>query len=268
MCEFLGVSRSGYYDWYRRRQKADKDEFLRDLIIECQEKNKSRYGYRRVKIWLLREYGLVANRKAILRIMNKYNLLAKIRRKRYYTYCSNRALKYKNLLKRDFTADKPNQKWVTDITYVKTEDGVLFLSAIKDLYDNFIVNYKTSRTQDYNLVDRTIKSAIESIKSSDDGIILHSDQGCQYTSYEYNQTTSQLKLIPSMSRPGMPIDNACAENFFSTLKSECLNCEKPKSFSDAQALIDEYIYYYNYQRLQLKSGKTPFELRNLAGSVA
>ena len=172
MCVFFGVSRSGYYDWLKRKQEPDKDLFLKDLISECQIKHKRLYGYRRVVIWLLKEYGLIVNHKAVLRIMNKYNLLSVTRRKGYYRRMLNAQLRYPNILQRDFKANEPNQKWVTDITYIKTKQGMLFLSIIKDLYDNYIVSYKMSKMQDYGLVDRTIKDA-KSKEKSIEGVILH-----------------------------------------------------------------------------------------------
>lgn len=263
MCVFFGVSRSGYYDWLKRKQEPDKDLFLKDLISECQIKHKRLYGYRRVVIWLLKEYGLIVNHKAVLRIMNKYNLLSVTRRKGYYRRMLNAQLRYPNILQRDFKANEPNQKWVTDITYIKTKQGMLFLSIIKDLYDNYIVSYKMSKMQDYGLVDRTIKDA-KSKEKSIEGVILHSDQGYQYTSYRYNELAKELKITPSMSRPGTPLDNACAENFFSILKSECIYREKPQTFEEAQMLIEEYIQYYNYERIQVKTKMTPYEIRSHA----
>ena len=261
MCNYLKVSRSGYYKWCKREiNKKDKDEYLRDLIVNCQNKNRNTYGYRRVKQWLLKEYGIKINHKAVLRIMNKYNLLSQIRRKRYYKKYNQGVLRYKNILKRNFKATKSNQKWVTDITYIKTKQGTLYLSVIKDLYDKYIVSYKISKTQDYSLVDKTIKSALSTL-SQNDNVILHSDQGYQYTSFNYYKITSKNNIIPSMSKPGTPIDNAPAESFFSILKSECINFESFDTFSQAISCIDDFIYFYNFQRIQLHSGLTPFQLR-------
>jgi putative transposase len=161
---------------------------MRDLIAECHLKNKQRYGYSRVVIWLRREYGLIANHKSVLRIMNKYNMLSAIRRRRCFKRVLSDDLRYPNILKRNFEANRPNEKWATDITYIKTKEGVLFLSAIKDLYDNYIVGYKTSRFQDYNLVSRTILAA-KAAAGTTDGVIIHSDQGYQYTSFAYKALT-------------------------------------------------------------------------------
>jgi len=267
MCTFFGVSRSGYYDWVKREHENGKDLFLRDLIAECQEKHKKRYGYRRVVIWLLREYGLVANHKAVLRVMSKYNLLSITRRKSHYRRMLSAELRFPNVLQRDFKATAPNQKWCTDISYIKTKEGMLFLSIIKDLYDNFIVSYETAKLQDYGLVDRTLRSA-KLAAGEVGGVILHSDQGYQYTSFSYSELTKEYEIRPSMSRPGTPLDNACAENFFSILKCECIYREKPKTLDEAQRLIDEYMDYYNYERLQVKCGCTPYEWRTLSAIAA
>lgn len=176
MCRYFEVSRSGYYAWVKQRERPDKDEALGVLIRECQEKTRQTYGYRRMKIWLLRETGLVINSKAVLRLMRKYNLLAVIRRLRPLYQRQQQMTGYENKLSRDFYADRPNQKWVTDISYLHTKQGVLYLSMIKDLYDNFIVAYDTGTIQDNALVYRTIHKAKKEVA---DGLILHSDQGFQ-----------------------------------------------------------------------------------------
>lgn len=258
MCKFFNVSRSGYYDWIKRINTPDKDAIIGKLIKECQNKTKQTYGYRRIKIWLLRETGLIINHKAVLRIMNKYGLLSEIRRRRrYYGYCKQYH-RYENILERNFYAEKPNCKWVTDVSYIFTKQGVLYLSMIKDLYDNFIVSYKTGTENSNQLVFETIKAAKNEVAN---GLALHSDQGYQYTSQEYFNLTKEYNILPSMSRAGTPLDNACAENFFGILKSECIYRHKPKTKEEARQLIDEYIHFYNYQRIQLKTKLTPYEKR-------
>ena len=125
LCKLLEVSRSGYYKWLKRKDKPDKDKVIADLIVECHEKAHRTYGYRRVKMWLLREMGLVINHKAVLRIMRKYNLLAIRKRKRFRHYDCNAYTHYNNELMRNFKATRPNEKWVTDISYIQTKQGVL-----------------------------------------------------------------------------------------------------------------------------------------------
>lgn len=258
MCRFFNTSRSGYYGYVKRMDIPSKDLPLAEKIRECQNICGKTYGYRRVHIWLERQ-GIHHNPKTILRVMQKYNLLSVIRRKKYHYY-SEYAHRYDNLLNRDFNADRPNQKWVTDISYIHTKQGVLYLSIIRDLYDNSIVSYKTSTQQTVSLVLNTIREAKKKEKVTAE-LQLHSDQGFQYTSQAYFKLTQSYGITPSMSRRGNPYDNALAENFFSILKTECIYRTKLKSYDEARLIIDQYIYFYNYQRIQLKTKLTPYEKR-------
>ena len=153
-------------------------------------------------------------------------------------------------------------KWVTDISYIHTGQGVLYLSIIRDLFDNSIVAYKTGTTQSVNLVLDTIKLAMKKEKKVADGLQLHSDQGSQYTSQAYFDLTKEYGITPSMSRRGNCYDNAMAENFFSIIKTECIYRHHPSTYQEAKALIDNYIYFYNNQRIQLKTGVAPLTLRH------
>ncbi|MBQ7757327.1 MAG: IS3 family transposase [Oscillospiraceae bacterium] len=258
MCKFFEVSRSGYYDYVARMDIPDRDLPLAEKIEECQKECGKTYGYRRVHTWLERKE-IYLNPKTVLRVMNKYNLLSVVRRKKYRNY-GDYLHRYPNLLNRKFNADKPNQKWVTDISYIHTGQGVLYLSVIRDLYDNSIVAHKTSTTQNVQLVLNTIKAAKKKEKVTTE-VQLHSDQGFQYTSNQYFNLTKSYGITPSMSRRGNPYDNALAENFFSILKTECIYRTKLKTYEEARQLIDEYIYFYNNQRIQLKTKLTPLEKR-------
>ena len=258
MCRFFKVSRSGYYDFVKRMERPDRDLPLAEQIKECQQEVKRTYGYRRVQIWLERK-GIYKNPKTVLRVMQKYNLLSVVRRKKYQ-HCGEYLHRYPNLLDRDFHAVRPNQKWVTDISYIKTGQGFLYLSVIRDLYDNSIVAYKTGTEQNINLVLSTIREAKRKEKVTAE-LQLHSDQGFQYTSHAYFKLTQSYGIIPSMSRRGNPYDNALAENFFSILKTECIYRAKPRTYEEARLLIGEYIHFYNYQRIQLKTKLTPMEYR-------
>ena len=258
MCRFFKVSRSGYYDYVKRMNIPAWDLPLAEKIRECQEECGKTYGYRRVHIWLERK-GIYHNPKTILRVMQKYGLLSVIRRKKYRNY-GDYLHKYPNLLNRDFSAEKPNQKWVTDISYIHTKQGVLYLSVIRDLYDNSIVAYKTGTEQNINLVLSTIREAKKKEKVTTE-LQLHSDQGFQYTSTAYFKLTKEYNITPSMSRRGNPYDNALAENFFSILKTECIYRAKLQTYEEARLLIGEYIHFYNNQRIQLKTKLTPLEKR-------
>ena len=258
MCRFFKVSRSGYYEYVKRMDMPAWDLSLAEKIQECQNECGKTYGYRRVHIWLERN-GIYRNPKTVLRVMRKYGLLSVIRRKKYRNY-GDYLHKYPNLLNRDFSAERPNQKWVTDISYIHTKQGVLYLSVIRDLYDNSIVAYKTGTEQNINLVLSTIKEAKKKEEVTAE-LQLHSDQGFQYTSHPYFKLTKEYNITPSMSRRGNPYDNALAENFFSILKTECIYRVKLQTYEEATLLIDEYIHFYNHQRIQLKTKLTPLEKR-------
>ena len=258
MCRFFKVSRSGYYAYVKIMDLPARDLPLAEKIRECQEECGKTYGYRRVHIWLERK-GIYRNPKTVLRIMQKYSLLSVIKRKKYRNYGAH-LHKYPNLLNRDFSAERPNQKWVTDISYIHTKQGVLYLSIIRDLYDNSIVAYKTGTEQNVNLVLSTIREAKKKEKVTTE-LQLHSDQGFQYTSQAYFKLTQSYGITPSMSRRGNPYDNALAENFFSILKTECIYRAKLQTYEEASLLIDEYIHFYNHQRIQLKTKLTPLEKR-------
>ena len=258
MCRLFEVSRSGYYDYVKRMDIPAWDLPLADKIRECQEHSHRTYGYRRVHIWLERQ-GIYRNPKTVLRVMQKYNLLSEVRRKKYHNY-TNGIYVYKNHLARDFHADRPNQKWVTDISYIKTGQGFIYLSIIRDLYDNSIVAYKTGTEQNINLVLSTIRAAKRKEKVTAE-LQLHSDQGFQYTSQAYYSLTKSYHITPSMSSRGNPYDNAMAENFFSILKTECIYRTKIRTYEEARLLIGEYIQFYNNERIQLKTKLTPLEKR-------
>lgn len=219
------------------------------------------YGCRRVQLWIERRYGEYYNYKTVWRVMHKYGLLSKIRRKRFY-HCGEETRTYGNLLNRNFYADRPNQKWVTDISYIPTKQGTLYLSIIRDLFDLSIIAYKTSTRQSVKLVLDTVRLAMEKEKVTAE-LQLHSDQGFQYASQSYFTLTTQYGITPSMSRRANPYDNAMAENFFSILKSECIRLYRPMTIYEAQALIDEYIAFYNNERIQLNTKRTPLEKRSL-----
>ena len=261
MCAFFGVSRSGYYTFVHRLGRPEKDAALAELIAQQRERSFGTYGYRRMWLWL-KSQNIYCNPKTVLRIMKKYDLLSEIRRRRQWRQMGQQLHKYENLLNRDFHADRPNRKWVTDISYIHTREGVLYLSMIRDLYDNSIVAYKTGTRQTVNLVLDTIRLAMKKEKKRVAAELqLHSDQGFQYTSQAYFNLTQEYGITPSMSRKGNPYDNAMAENFFSILKTECIYRHKPATFAQANEMIDRYIHFYNHERIQYKTGVAPLTLR-------
>ena len=264
MCRFFSVSRSGYYGYVKRLDQPAHDAFLADIIREQQKKCDKTYGYRRMWKWLEKVEKIHRNPKTILRVMKKYELLSEIRRRRKWKQMGQQLHKYENLLNREFQANRPNHKWVTDISYIRTRQGILYLSIIRDLFDNSIVAYKTGTTQTVNLVLDTIRLAMQKEKKVAAELQLHSDQGSQYTSQAYFDLTKEYGITPSMSRRGNCYDNAMAENFFSIIKTECIYRHLPSSFDEARTRIDNYIYFYNHQRIQLKTGVAPLTLRHSA----
>ena len=264
MCKFFEVSRSGYYDFVNKLGRPDPNAELAEKIRQCQIITDKTYGYRRVRKWLL-DRNIRRNPKTILKIMKKYGLLSEIRRHRKWANLGQQVYRYENLLNRQFRADRPNTKWVTDISYIHTKEGILYLSMIRDLYDNSIVAYKTASQQTVNLVLDTIRLAMKKERKKVAAELqLHSDQGSQYTTHAYFKLTQSYGITPSMSRKGNPYDNAMAENFFSILKTECIYRHKPKTIQDANDLIDRYIHFYNFERIQLKTGVAPLTLRHSA----
>ena len=264
MCRFFGVSRSGYYDFVKRIGQPEHDADLAESVRECQRITDKTYGYRRVWKWL-QDRNVRRNPKTILRVMQKYGLLSEIRRRRKWVNLGQQVHKYENLLNRQFKTDKPNTKWVTDISYIHTKEGVLYLSMIRDLYDNSIIAYKVASRQTVSLVLDTIRLAMKNEKKRVAAELqLHSDQGFQYTTQAYFKLTQSYGITPSMSRKGNPYDNAMAENFFSILKTECIYRHKPRTLREASNLIDRYIYFYNHERIQNRTGVAPLTLRHSA----
>ena len=265
MCEFFGVSRAAYYAWAGKLEATDPDQERMDKIQAVYEASHKSYGYRRITIQLQRKQGLRINHKAVLRLMGKLGIRSQARKPKMYKKLEEIGTyhRYPNVLNRDFVATKPNQKWVTDVTYIRTLQGWAYLSTIKDLYDGFIVAHVFDQTNSIALVTQTLKRAKQQEKVTD-GLVLHSDQGTQYTSQAYHVLTGEYNITPSMSRRGNCWDNAPMENFFGHLKEEYLRQFKQTTFTNTAQLIDEYIYFYNYERIQLKTRQTPYETRCLS----
>ncbi|MFF4111850.1 MULTISPECIES: IS3 family transposase [Paenibacillus] len=260
-CQLLGVSRSGYYA-YLKRKKYDRDAKAKRLIRTVYTRYEGKYGYRQIQLFLWQDEGVWMNHKKVLRLMQELGLQASIRRKRRFNMTYQAAERVaKNLLKRNFTAEKPNQKWVTDVTQYRVGERWLYLSAVKDLFNNEIVAYQLSQRNDNELVLQTFAKAFSKQKDVT-GLIVHSDQGFQYTSLAYHDMLPKVGAQISMSRRGNCLDNASMESFFSHLKTEGLYPYDIRSLADAQRRIEKYIHFYNRRRPQRKLNKlTPIEYR-------
>ena len=263
MCQVFGVSRSGYYAWRKRQEMPAKDQWLVDLVVECQQMCKQTYGIRRVRRWIQRKTGKVVNVKAILRVMRKLSLLSVVRRRRPYTRYQQAVHKYPNLLKRCFEQIQPNHFWVTDITYIPIPGRMLYMCAVLDLCGKVVLAWKIGSDMSSSLVTDTIREALQQEKVTG-GLALHSDQGSQYTSQAYFDLTKEYHVSPSMSSPGCPYDNAAMENFFGILKTECLYRAHFSSRAEVEQLVAEYVDFYNFERISLKNGLTPVEFRSKA----
>jgi len=266
MCEFFGVSRAAYYAWDKRSQKTAPDQERMRLVKEAWLKSRKSYGYRRITI-ALQQKGHTINHKAVLRLMQKMNIHSVARKRKTYKKMTDLDSyhRYENILDRDFAAAKPNQKWVTDTSYVRTQGGWAYLSTIKDLFDGFIVAHLLGKNLSVSLVTDTIKLAVQKEKiTNGDEILIHSDQGFQYTSEAYFALTTKYQMKQSMSRRGNCWDNAPMENFFGHFKEEALRQYPIPTFKEAQEIVDGYIDFYNYERIQLKTRQTPYQIRCLS----
>ncbi|WP_255472890.1 IS3 family transposase [Planomicrobium sp. CPCC 101079] len=261
ICECLHVSRATYYRW--RKKDFGKTALEKQVLAICKQL-KFRVGHRTVK-GLLKNDGMNVDRKTVQRIMQKYNSQCRIKPKRVKKMAGASHLVVPNLLEQNFNAVAPNQKWVTDITYLPFGERMLYLSTILDLYNNEVIAYKVSDTQDAQLVLDTLELACQ--KRTTAGTILHSDQGAQYTSRAFQVKTKEKGIITSMSRKGNCFDNAVIESFHSSLKSEEFYTLERVCLTTAivQQKVEDYMYYYNYIRpFQKLNCHSPVEYRTMA----
>nr|WP_308638177.1 IS3 family transposase [Paenibacillus silvisoli] len=254
LCELFGVSRSGYYAFLKRKHN-DRDLEAKALIQSVYDRYNGVYGYRQIQLFLLQDHNTWMNHKKVLRIMQLLGIRSQIRRKHRSNYASSTGERVaKNLLKQEFHASRPAEKWVTDITQYRVGDQWIYLSAIKDLFNNEIVSYKMSSRNDNELVLQTFKQAFKKQKNVT-GLIVHSDQGFQYTSHAYHDMLPKVGAQISMSRRGNCYDNASMESFFSHLKTEGLYPYTIRNLDEAQRKIEEFIQFYNHHRPQRKLKK-------------
>lgn len=264
MCKVAGVTRSAYYKWLNRSDsKSDKENsIILDTMIQLYADVKGIYGYRRMKLNVNRTLGKKYNHKRIYRLMQSANMKSVIRKKKKNYILSTPQVTAENILNREFYAEKPNQKWLTDVTEFKLIDGTkAYLSGILDLHDNSIVSYVLGRSNNNPLVFETFDKAVTANPYAKP--LFHSDRGFQYTSKVFKVKLDGIGAIQSMSRIGRCIDNGPMEGFWGIIKSEMYNLRKFHYFDELHQAIDEYIDFYNTRRLQEKlKGLTPTEYRN------
>lgn len=254
------MSRSGYYRWLKQTDRIDKDYIDYLLLKEIFDKGKKKYGWRQIQMRLKREKKIVMNHKKIIRIMKKYSLVVKIRRRNPYKAVMKKTTEHRtfsNQLDRAFNQTTSRQFFCTDITYIPFNRRFAYLSAVKDIATGEIVAWYLLP---YVTMDLVIKT-IEQMKPFHNALI-HSDQGFHYTNPEYIKKVKALKMTQSMSRKGNCIDNAPIESFFGHLKDE-VDYKGCKTFQELRLLIKNYIHYYNNERAQWNLNKmTPVEYRD------
>ena len=271
MLKLAKLSKSTYYYVLKSLKKQDKYKNIKELIYKIFYENKGRYGYRRITLTLVNEYNIRVNHKTVQRLMKALGLKSIVRpKRRYNSYKGTLGKIAKNLLKRDFKADKPNQKWVTDVTEFKVNNEKLYLSPIVDLFNGEIISYNISKQPVFSQIKDMLNKAFKKIPDNTN-LILHSDQGWQYQMKQYQEALEDKGIRQSMSRKGNCLDNACAENFFGILKSE-LYYIKEKQYKNIEELekdIIEYIEYYNNKRIKSKlKGMSPINYRTHSLNIA
>ncbi|MFH0993027.1 MAG: IS3 family transposase [bacterium] len=242
LCATLKCSRSGYYDWIDAGRPAHKafDEATNDLVWGQYQQDR-RQGIVRIRMNLRQDWGVVLSKSTIYRYM-RINGIQSIIRKKRHAYGTVEHTRYPNLIKRDFNADRSNAKWSIDISFLSTTQGWLYLCAIKDMHDKFIVAHRMSRFNDNALVFDTVRDALKKVRRKDRiGLILHSDQGSQFTSPVYDRLLKQNHIRHSVSSKGSCVDNSPIESWFSALKVESIYLQDPVNVKEMIELVEEYV---------------------------
>ena len=250
MCRVLQVSASGYYDWFRREPSAQQQrrETIAQAAARSHFESHRVYGYR--KVWRdLRQQQIDCCEETVRRVLGELGLFSRTKRKYVATTDSNHAQPVaENILARDFTAAAPNQKWLTDITYISTQEGWLYLAAVLDVFSRRIVGWSMSERIDTALVQSALQMAVRQ-RTPKPGLLHHSDRGVQYASEACQQRLAELGVVCSMSGKGDCWDNAMMESFFGSLKTEWVYGRDYQSREEAQTDLFKYIeMFYNRQR--------------------
>jgi len=254
------MARSTFYYQHKALQIGDKYADMKTRIRAIYDQHKGRYGYRRITA-MLKQQGNLINHKTVQRLMDQLQLKSLVRVKKYRVFKGQMARAAPNILARDFEAAQPNEKWVTDVTEFNVGGAKLYLSPIMDLYNGEIVAYETAKRPLLNMMEKMLMSAFKRLGPGDKPI-LHSDQGWQYRMPQYRRYLDLQAITQSMSRSGNCHDNAAMESFFGTLKSEFFYLNSFSSIEELQLGLDDYIQYYNQDRIKLKlKGLSPIDYR-------
>ena len=261
LIDVAGIPRSTYYYYSKQFDDPISDKYadVKALIRRIYDESKGRYGYRRITKELRKT--LRINHKTVQSLMREMGIFCRVRMKKYNSFRGEVGRIASNLLERDFKADKPNQKWVTDVTEFALFGTKLYLSPIIDLFNGEVVSYNLSYHPNLNQVTDMLEKAFAKIPD-DTGLILHSDQGWQYQHKHYQKMLENKGVRQSMSRKGNCLDNACAENFFGLLKTELLYLQEFTSIEHFISELHAYIDWYNSKRIKLGlGGMSPVEYR-------
>lgn len=269
MLQLAGLPRSTFYYYLHQSQKPEKYHIVKEKIIEIFNKNKKRYGYRRIT-QELHNNDVRVNHKTVQKLMKQMGLVCHVReRRRYNSYKGEVGEVAPNLLERHFKTNEPNRKWVTDVTEFKVNDQKLYLSPVIDLFNGEVVSYSLSRHPNFKQVTDMLEDAFQKLPDKVDELILHSDQGWQYQMKTYQKMLKAKGITQSMSRKATCLDNAVAESFFGLLKTELFYLEKFDSIEQLEKAIVDYIDYYNNRRIKLKlNGLSPVQYRTQTVTVA
>jgi len=254
------MPRSTYYYYVKKDNVPDKYEKIKEEISNIFHENHGRYGYRRITMEL-RNRGFTINHKTVQRLMKELHLKCMVRMKKYKSYKGEIGKVAPNLLHRDFNAEKPNQKWTTDITEFSLFGEKTYLSPILDMFNGEIVSYVISDRPVLKQVLDMVDDAFRKLPDNTD-LIFHSDQGWQYQHKHYQDRLKKKGVKQSMSRKGNCLDNAIMENFFGLLKSELLYLREFSSMEEFKVELEKYIDYYNNTRIKSKlKGLSPVQYR-------
>lgn len=255
------IPRATYYYHAKGQAQPDKYDAAKQEIAVIYHENKGRYGYRRITMEL-HKLGFLLNHKTVHRLMKQLGLVCHVRMKKYRSYKGEVGRIAPNLLERNFEAEKPNQKWVTDVTEFSLFGQKLYLSPILDLCSRDIVSYSISDKPVLSMVTEMLNEAFTRIPDGTN-LVLHSDQGWQYQHKQYQQMLKEKGVRQSMSRKGNCLDNAIIENFFGLLKSELLYLQKFKSMDHFKTELIIYLDYYNNRRIKAKLKGLPPAIHRL-----
>ena len=250
LLEIAQLPKATFYYHCKNQNKEDKYAQAKAEITAIFHENKGRYGYRRVTDEL-RNRGFSLNHKTVQRLMKELGLLCRVRIKKYRSYKGEVGKIAPNYLERNFYAEKPNQKWVTDVTEFHVFGQKLYLSPILDLYSRDIVSYTISDRPVLSMVTTMLEQAFAALPDGT-GLLLHSDQGWQYQHKKYQRMLKEKGIRQSMSNKGNCLDNAVMENFFGLLKSELLYLHKFESMEHFKQELIEYLDYYNNRRIKAR----------------